>query len=319
MSFTPTGQGLDIWKDRYARDPGENWYSGAYRLAKAMAAAEKEPYEWEEKFNDIIVSGLFMPGGRIWYGAGRPVQAMLNCFVIPTEDSMAGWGKTVSDLMQITALGGGVGMNLSPVRGKGFSISRGGESTGAVSLGIACNGVGDVLRGGGGRRIAMMQALDVDHPDILDFIEAKVDRKQLNNANISLIIPPHMKTEWFVDRVRRRQEPRAAVPGSDARARSTSAEMWEKVIENAWQNGEPGVLNGYLANQQSNIAYSHPLICTNPCGEIWLPAYGCCCLGALVLPRFVKRFKAYENEPLSSIGRPWPRRSSSRFGSWTTS
>ncbi len=51
--------------------------------------------------------------------------------------------------------------------------------------------------------------------------------------------------------------------------------------------GEPGLLNGYLANKMNNIWYYTPLICTNPCGEIWLSAYDCCCLGALVLPRFV--------------------------------
>jgi ribonucleoside-diphosphate reductase alpha chain len=109
----------------------------------------------------------------------------------------------------------------------------------------------------------MMNALNYDHPDINEFIYAKLDRKRLTNANISVVVP------------------------SDSDYGDLGSDRWNSVIENAWSSGEPGILNQKLAEEMSNVYYSHGLTSTNPCGEIWLPDYGCCCLGALVLPRFV--------------------------------
>ena len=76
-----------------------------------------------------------MPGGRIWYGSGRAKGQLLNCFVVPTDDSREGWGQTVKDMLIISGTGGGVGTNYSPIRPRGTAIKgTGGEATGAVSL-----------------------------------------------------------------------------------------------------------------------------------------------------------------------------------------
>lgn len=151
------------------------------------------------------------------------------------------------------------------------------------------NGVGDVLVSGGGRRLALMLCLNIDHPDIAEFVEAKLDLGQLNNANISIVIPPHLPTDEFVRMVEEDAEIPLSFNGRpDELGRTVNAAtLWAKIVQNAWENGEPGVLNGYEANRANNVWYAHPLVSTNPCGEIWLPAYGCCDLGALVLPRFV--------------------------------
>jgi len=93
--------------------------------------------------------------------------------------------------MKISSVGGGVGMNFSPIRGAAVQPSVvGGESSGAVSLMDVCNGVGDVLRAGGGRRVAMMNCLDYNHPDINEFIDAKLDRKRLTRMRISPVTVP---------------------------------------------------------------------------------------------------------------------------------
>lgn len=158
----------------------------------------------------------------------------------------------------------------------------------------AQNAIGEQIIAGGSRRTALMQCLNIDHPDILEFISAKTERHELNNANISIVIPKHLKDTDFVEAVRFGDHIPTSHNGKFAGEFIKADEVWEKIVHNAWESGEPGVLNGYLANKTNSISYAHDLISTNPCGEIWLPGYGCCDLGALVLPRFVDSFGKVE-------------------------
>jgi ribonucleoside-diphosphate reductase alpha chain len=112
-----------------------------------------------------------------------------------------------------------------------------------------------------------MLCLDTKHGDIQEFLEAKLDLSELNNANVSVVFSENPE-DFF--------------------ARESNGDVWKKVVANALRSGEPGILNGYYANRMSNTWYIAPLESTNPCGEIWLSAYDCCCLGALVLPRFIQ-------------------------------
>lgn len=291
IEFEPMGLGATIHSERYAHE-GEDWNATSWRVATAVAKAEQNGKQeiYRERFYKQIRQGLFMPGGRIMYGAGRKKQQMLNCFVVPTHDSIEGWAETSGNTMIISARSGGVGTNYSAIRPRGYPIGgMGGVATGAVSLMQAVDRVGDIIKDGAGRRTALMMCLDVNHPDIEEFLDAKLDQNQLNNANISVVIPPDLPTETFVAAVREGGEIPLMFGGvADKFERTVDAKkMWERLVTNAWNNGEPGVLNGYEANRMNNVFYHWPLISTNPCGEIWLPAYGCCDLGALVLPRFV--------------------------------
>jgi ribonucleoside-diphosphate reductase alpha chain len=287
MPFEPSGLGKTIFEERYARE-GESWDAASLRVASHIAQAEEngKQTKWTERFYGEIVDGRFMPGGRIWYGSGRPKGQLLNCFVVPTSDSREGWGRTISDVIVVSGLGGGVGINGSPIRPRGANIAgTGGSATGPVSLMQMVDRVGDVLRGGGGRRLALMLALDVSHPDLLEFLDVKLDREQLTNANVSVIF--NTATEQLVESIRSGGRLPSSFGGVSVGEGPSAADVWAKIVYNAWNSGEPGVLNGWLANQQSNIWYHKPLICTNPCGEIWLEEYGSCDLGALVLPRYV--------------------------------
>jgi ribonucleoside-diphosphate reductase alpha chain len=282
--------GAQIFKERYAIHENETWDEACDRLARYVAKAEpwhEQRWAVEEKFFTEINEGRFMPGGRIWYGAGRPQGQLLNCFVVPSEDSIEGWAKAVGDVMIITAKGGGVGVNLSPIRPRGSVIKgNGGVTTGSVSLMHAINQVGEVIVGGGGRRLALMLCLDVDHPDLEEFLNVKLNKKKLNNANISIVL--NIDPREFRDAVKENRTLRLQHPNSEGVGEINARKLWNRIVRNAWKNGEPGVLNGWLANQQNNIWYDQPLVSTNPCGEIWLERYGCCDLGALVLPNFVR-------------------------------
>ena len=308
--FQPAGLGLNIFNERYAHGE-ESWDEACHRVARTMAAAEENGNvaKFEKRFYDQLVTGKFMPGGRIWYGSGRRNQQLLNCFVLPTGDSREAWGKSVSDMLVVSGVGGGVGANFSPVRGRGYKVGgTGGVATGAVSLMHMWDRVGDILVSGGGRRLALMLCLDIDHPDIEEFLHEKLDLDLLENANVSVVLPTHLSTEDFKKLIEEDGEIElrfnnlpdkicakcmtASCDCEDKSGRVIKArKLWNTLVTNAWNSGEPGILNGYEANQKNNIWYHKPLISTNPCGEIWLEEYGCCDLGALVLPRFVENGK----------------------------
>lgn len=290
-SFEPTGLGATIYRDRYARDPEETWAEGCWRVAEHVARAEMNGNvkRYTDRFFNQIVDNKFNPGGRIWYGAGRPKAQLLNCFVIPTADSREGWGRTTSDTIIISGLMGGVGMNMSPVRPRGSLVKgTGGVATGAVSFMQLINGIGDIIAGGGGRRMALMLCLNVNHPDLEEFLSAKIDKEELKNANISVVIPQDMDAEDFVSMVMNNEDFELMFNGVPSGKTINAKKLWDLLVDNSWESGEPGVLNGFLANKMNNIHYYRPLISTNPCGEIWLEEYGCCDLGSLVLPRFIK-------------------------------
>ena len=122
--YEPQGFAATIFQQRYSLNASESWEEACRRVAGHVAAAEVNGTrtKWEDRFFEAMAHNQFIPGGRIWYGAGRPKGQLLNCFVVPTEDSREGWGKTVSDMLIISGTGGGVGMNFSPIRPRGTSI-----------------------------------------------------------------------------------------------------------------------------------------------------------------------------------------------------
>jgi ribonucleoside-diphosphate reductase alpha chain len=287
MSYEPTGLAAEIFKKRYAIHPGETWREACERVGNFVATAESgvNISKYGAEYAQMLFDGLFAPGGRIMYGSGRPRGQLLNCFVLPTGDSREAWGRSVSDTIVVCGTGGGIGINYSPIRNRGSEIKgTGGVSTGSVSLMEIVNAAGEVIKAGGGRRTALMAALEHDHPDVQEFLDKKLDLKQLNNANVSVIFDKD--PEDFFEAVKKDEKFKLVFAGR-AVGEASAKEIWDKIIKNALKGGEPGILNGYFANRMNNVWYSDKLVCTNPCGEIWLAEYDCCCLGALVLPRFV--------------------------------
>lgn len=288
--FELTEFGQKIFSERHAFNDGrETWEEGCGRVSRHIASAEQNGYvkTYSELFYGELVSNRFHPGGRIWYGAGRPKGQMLNCYVLPNPaDSAEGWGTTVSETMIVSMRGGGVGCNFSSVRPNN-SLIRGhsGKATGAVSLMRCINATGNEIRAGGGRRTALMLCLNHDHPDLLEFMDEKLERGALNNANVSVVFM-NESPESFLRKVDN-DELHSLTWNGEVKAQIPARAIWKRIVENAVSSGEPGILNGWLANQESNIYYAEPLVSTNPCGEIWLSGYECCDLGALVLPRFI--------------------------------
>lgn len=289
MDFVLDDLAQAVFKSSYAFDDSETWGMANMRVAEHVAAAEDGDArrKWFNRFRTEIGSNRFMPGGRIWYGSGRPKSQLLNCFVIPVNDSREGWGDFLRESLIISGTGGGVGVNGSSVRPNGTEVKgTGGYATGPVSVFRMDDGIGSELVAGGNRRMAKMWCLNVTHPDVMNFINSKLEDGKLSNGNISVVL--NMDPKEFVKLVEDDGDIEFEWGGRKTGGSVKARELWTKIVQNAWNNGEPGVLNGHYANEMNNIYYHKPLVSTNPCGEIWLEPYGCCCLGHLVLPRFVE-------------------------------
>lgn len=288
------------------KTPEEMWD----RLAAAMASAEATPElqeEWKAKFRHILDDWKLVPGGRIAAGAGASDELTLfNCYVIPSpKDSRGGIMKTLSEMTEIMARGGGVGINLSSLRPR-RAIVKGvnGSSSGAVSWGGLFSYTTGLIEQGGSRRGALMLMINDWHPDVMDFITVKQTMGQVTNANLSvcvsndfmkavkedadwdLVFPdtsePDYDELWDGDLDKWKQAGRKVITYKTMKAR----EIWSTIIESAWKSAEPGVVFMEYYNQMSNSWYFNPIICTNPCGEQGLPGWGVCNLSAMNLSKF---------------------------------
>lgn len=286
-NFVPEGYSEEIFKLRYAFTPEETWEEACRRVARQMAIAElpEKQKKYEEKFYDILVKNLFVPGGRIWYNSGRPNPQLLNCFVLGDKlDSKEGWANASYEMIMTSMTGGGCGTEFSDVRPNNALINgHRGVCPGPVSLMKLLNNNGFPIRAGGTRRVALMFSLDLDHPDIMEFLDAKLEKGELQLANVSVRCKNLTK---FIDCVKKDKEWELSWKGK-YKSKIKARDLWNKIVKNAHACAEPGFLNWELALSESNIYYIEELVTTNPCGEICLSSYDCCCLGHLVLPRFI--------------------------------
>lgn len=287
-SFTPTGFSETIFKQRYALTPDETWEQCCDRVAKQMALAEKpeKMNVYKDKFKDILVQNLFVPGGRIWYNSGRNNPTLLNCFVLSDQlDSKEGWGNIAREMIITSMCGGGVGISFDSVRPNGAPIRQGGVCPGPVSLMELINGCAEPVRNGGGRRVALMFSLDLLHPDIEQFLNAKLVNGRLSFANVS--VKSKITTE-FIKAVKSNSDIELSWKGQFKR-KINARDLWNIIVKNAYNSAEPGFLNWELVEKENNIWYFSELSTTNPCGEQPLNPYSSCCLGHLVLSRFVNK------------------------------
>jgi ribonucleoside-diphosphate reductase alpha chain len=306
-----------IFNDRYAlRDsagtqvettPEQMWR----RVAKRIASVESSPeaqQATEESFYRLMQDWKFLPGGRIFAGAGTENEVTyFNCFVVnQPEDSRGGITDTLKEMIEIMSRGGGVGINFSSLRPHGSYISTiNGTSSGPVAwMEMFSVVTGRVISQGGSRRGALMIMLDDDHPDIEKFIDAKdIDPltnkpRMLEHANVSIAISDDFMAavkageKWQTQfPTRANQDAYHALHGTFPNViygpEYDAAELFAKICEHAHRTAEPGLVFMERYNRESNTWYYENIRCTNPCGEQGLPAWGVCNLGAMNLAAYV--------------------------------
>jgi ribonucleoside-diphosphate reductase alpha chain len=303
---------LKMMKKRYLvkRDDGtqETPAEMIHRIAHAVAGMEKnygksegEVEKWEREFFDLLAKKQFTPAGRTITNAGAPSPVVANCIVLPVEDSMEGIFKTLKDAALLQKAGSGLGFSFGRLRPAGTYVkASAGMASGPVSFLQVYNQAFGVIKQQG-RHGANMAILPVDHPDILDFVHCKRVEGDIRNFNISVgmtdefmrAVTEHPNEPWLCQYKGEKMKPRRitrdrhGVVVSIEELDMTAQELYNEIVQNAWHNGEPGVIFLDTFNRYNTMPKT-PIEATNPCGEQGLPPYDVCNLGSINLAAFVK-------------------------------
>lgn len=276
-----------LWRKKY-KNEGDNTPEDMFRRnAKAIAANEKSPIEWEEKFYEIISNLSFIPAGRILSGAGSGLKVSLNnCYVISdgVPDDMAGIFETLKESALTMQSGGGIGLDFSTLRPKGAPVKGvNAEASGPISFMRLWDAQCETIMSAGTRRGAQMGVLRCDHPDIEEFITAKRGdkNKALKNFNLSVAV-----TDNFINAVKEGKKWDLKFNGKVYKT-VKAVELWNRIMRQNYDYAEPGVLFIDKINEWNNLYYHETLRTVNPCGEQPLPAYSACCLGSINLTKFI--------------------------------
>jgi ribonucleoside-diphosphate reductase alpha chain len=294
-----------VWANKYAlKDSFGNLYEKTpddmhRRLAREICRIEKKyinPLPEEVIYNVLKDFRYIVPQGGPMTGIGNDYQiaSLSNCFVIGNDgssDSYGGIMKIDQEQVQLMKRRGGVGHDLSHIRPKGTPVLNSAlTSTGVVPfMERYSNSTREVAQDG--RRGALMLSISIKHPDSGKFIDAKMESGKVTGANVSVKM-----TDEFMKAVENKTHFRQQYPINSDNPKFVkdinAIDLWNKIIHNAWQSAEPGVLfwdtiiRESLPDCYADLGYA--TVSTNPCGEIPLCPYDSCRLLAINLYSYVE-------------------------------
>ena len=286
-----------IWLKKYGTN-GETPQDIWKRIAKLASEMEEEKKQkkWDEEFFEILKDWKFIPGGRILFGLSDQIKekkrkiTLSNCFFLnPPEDNLESIMDVAYRMSKTFAHGGGCGVDLSLIRPKGSKVNNSAiVSDGVMPFMELYSNVTNTIAISG-RRGALMLTLDVSHPDVLNFINAKRDLRKVNYANISIKI-----TDKFFQVVEADGDWETTFKVKDTGEEIThtfkAKEIFDTIIRNAWESAEPGILLWSRIKNYTPMAFfpKYAPVGVNPCSEISLSSNGACLLGSLNLFKFIK-------------------------------
>ncbi|MFZ5783000.1 MAG: adenosylcobalamin-dependent ribonucleoside-diphosphate reductase [Pseudomonadota bacterium] len=288
MDWAPVSERIWDMKYRFRDQAGQGdadldatWW----RIARALAAPEREPDLWAARFHEALQDFKFLPAGRVIAGAGTGRSVTLfNCFVMGAiPDDMSGIFENLREAALTMQQGGGIGHDFSTLRPQGAPVKGvGADASGPLSFMDVWDSMCRTIMSAGSRRGAMMATLRCDHPDIEAFVDAKRDPRRLRMFNLSVLV-----TDAFMQAVKDDADWELVFGGRVFRSVRARA-LWDRIMRATYDVAEPGVIFIDRVNRRNNLHYCESINATNPCGEQPLPPYGACLLGSINLAALIR-------------------------------
>lgn len=289
-----TKNALQILKERYLLKDSEGIIIETpetmfQRVSKYIAAAEeKNKKQWEQKFFQLMNRLDFLPNSPTLMNAGLAKGQLSACFVLPVNDSLNSIFTTLKNAALIHQSGGGTGFNFSELRPKNDKTTAyQGTSSGPVAFMKIYDTATENVKQGGKRRGANMGILNVDHPDIEEFITSKSDENGLQNFNISVGISNN-----FMKAVQKNEDWELINPHTlKVEKKMNALNLWKLITHEAWKTGDPGLVFLDQINKENPTPKLGNIESTNPCGEVPLLNYESCNLGSVNLSNMILKDK----------------------------
>lgn len=309
-----TENALRVLTNRYLKKDGDGQVVETpvelfQRVADHVAGVEEDAQAWSARFFEMMWDRKFIPNSPTLMNAGRPLGMLSACFVLPLDDSIADIMETARQIALVQRAGGGTGIDLSKLRPSGSIVaSSGGTTEGPLSFLRMLSSVTDAIQQGAFRRGANMGTMRIDHPDVLSFVTLKEDLSQVTNYNLSCtvgddfmervktdraglheVVNPHNGERGYLRKDDNKADYAAFQAGVSGEATAgywTVGDVFDLIVQKAWQSGEPGLIFIDRVNEVNPTPNVGPMTSTNPCGEQPLLPYEACNLGSLNLAAF---------------------------------